>query len=88
MTINPNQFFSIEFDSKRDPEILAMMHKIYPALSEEQLLEAKDNLESYLKRAWKIAVRLEEEAQGGVFDNASNNSYDTEQRSNPIKLNH
>lgn len=76
MTINPNQFFSIEFDSKRDPEILAMMRKIYPALSEEQLVEAKSNLESYLKLAWKIAVRIEQEPQTGAFDNVSNNSYD------------
>ena len=60
-----------------------MMRKIYPALSEEQLLEAKLNLESYLKLAWKIAMRLEHEAQAEAFDNGSNNFYDTDTKVEP-----
>ena len=72
------QFFNIDFDPRRDPEILALMRKIYPTLNEEQLLEAQENLESYLKLAWKIAVRLENDPHAGDFDSGSNNSYHTE----------
>lgn len=82
MEFTPIQF-NLDFDSKRDAEILAMMKTIYPALNEEQLIEAKENLESYLKLAWRIAERLEREAEASAFDNDPNTSYDTEQRSNP-----
>jgi len=47
-----------------------MMRKIYLQLNEEELLEAKENLESYLRTALEIAqrqIREEDEkaAQGG-----------------------
>jgi hypothetical protein len=33
---------------------LAPLRKLYPNLSEEQLMEAKENLKAYLLLAWEI----------------------------------
>jgi hypothetical protein len=72
----------LEIDHTRDPEIIAMMREIYPALNEEQLSEAKENLERYLKLAWRIAERIVRESEKASFDSTPNNSYDMGQRSN------
>jgi len=71
----------LEIDHTRDSEIIAMMREIYPALNEEQLSEAKDNLERYLKLAWRIAERIVRKSEKTPFDSTSNNSYDMTQRS-------
>lgn len=75
---NMNQ---LEIDHSRDSEILAMMRDIYPDLSEDQLIEAKENLERYLKLAWRIADRILRESEEAPFDSAPDNSYDKDQRS-------
>jgi len=65
MEITNNSIENIEFDPKRDPEILEMMRKIYPHLSDEELIEARENLKSYLRVAFRIASRMEREASNG-----------------------
>jgi hypothetical protein len=69
-----------EVDNEHDPEydskILGLMRKLYPHASEEQLIDGKHNLEKYVETAWRIAERLEREAQGGSFDNDAKNFYD------------
>lgn len=59
-----------------DSQILALMRKLYPTATEEQLIEGKQNLEEYVETAWKIAERMERESRGGDFDSGQQNSYD------------
>lgn len=53
----------LEIDHSGDSEILAMMRKMYPALGDQQLIEAKENLERYLKLAWRIADRIVKDSE-------------------------
>jgi Tfp pilus assembly protein PilF len=71
-----NILSEFEIDHTRDPEILTMMREIYPALNEQELNEAKENLERYLKLAWRIAERIVRESEKASFDSTLNNSYD------------
>jgi len=71
----------LEIDPQKDSETLAMMRSIYPALNDEQLSEAKDSLERYLKLAWRIAERIVRESEKPSFDSTVESSYDTHQRS-------
>lgn len=81
MQFSEHDLSDLEFDRSRDQEVLEMMRKIYPVLNEQQLIEAKENLERYLKLAWKIAERIVQESVNTSFDKPSNYSYDTQQRS-------
>lgn len=63
-------------DPDYDSRILALMRKLYPDASEEQLIEGKRNLEEYVETAWKIAERLERKAHDRSFDSGPENSYD------------
>lgn len=67
----------LEIDHSKDSEILAMMRKMYPALGDQQLIEAKENLERYLKLAWRIADRIVKDSEKPPFDNTADNPYDT-----------
>lgn len=44
---------------KSDEELLAQLKTLYPTLSPEELLLAKENLERYLLLAWEIYEELE-----------------------------
>jgi hypothetical protein len=72
-TTDPSQ---LEIDHDNDSEVLAMMRNMYPMFQDAQLIEAKENLERYLKLAWRIADRITSES-GSAFDSSPNNSYDT-----------
>jgi hypothetical protein len=50
---------------RKDPkrEAKPTIKDLYPNLNEEQLKEAEENLERYLKVAWRIFERLENEKQ-------------------------
>ena len=63
-------------DGDYDSEILALMRKLYPNATEQQLIEGKRNLEEYVDTAWRIAERLERDAHDSFFDTATKNSYD------------
>jgi len=75
-----NSLSELEIDHTRGPEILAMMQEIYSALNEQELNEAKENLERYLKLAWRIAERIMRESEKASFDSTSNSSYDMTQK--------
>jgi hypothetical protein len=47
---------------------LVMLHRVYPNLNREQLLEAKENLDRYFDLAVRIFLRLEQEQNGDAFD--------------------
>jgi len=42
---------------------MVMLHRVYPNLNREQLLEAKENLDRYFDLAVRIFLRLERERQ-------------------------
>ena len=63
-------------ESDYDSKILALMRKLYPNASEQQLIEGKRNLEEYVETAWKIADRLQRKAHDRAFDGQPKNSYD------------
>jgi hypothetical protein len=50
----------MEYPTSED-EDLALLHEIYPNLTREELLQAKENLDRYFDLAIKISLRLEEE---------------------------
>jgi hypothetical protein len=54
---------------------LALLHRIYPNLSREQLLEAKENLDRYFDLAVRIFLRLKREEAARMLDQPSKNSY-------------
>jgi len=83
-----NSLSELEIDHTRDPEILAMMQEIYSALNEQELNEAKENLERYLKLAWRIAERIMRESEKASLDSTSNSSYDMTQRSKNTHSHH
>lgn len=45
---------------KSDQELLEQLKNLYPALSPEELLLAKENLDRYLLLSWEIYEDLEE----------------------------
>ena len=55
-------------------EELAMLHRDFPNLKREQLLEAKENLDRYFDLAVRIFLRLEREKTDKPFDSSSKNS--------------
>ena len=54
-------------------EELAMLHRDFPNLKREQLLEAKENLDRYFDLAVRIFLRLEREKTDKSFDSSSEN---------------
>jgi len=57
-------------------EDLILLHRIYPKLNRQQLLEAKENLDRYFDLAVRIFLRLEREEAGRKLDPSQENSYD------------
>lgn len=57
-------------------EDLLLLRRIYPHLTRQQLLEAKENLDRYFALAVRICLRLEREKPGSDFDMTPKNSYD------------
>jgi len=57
-------------------EDLILLHRIYPNLTRQQLLEAKENLDRYFDLAVRIFLRLEREEASHELDPAKENSYD------------
>ena len=57
-------------------EDLILLHRIYPNLNRQQLLEAKENLDRYFDLAVRIFLRLEREEVSRELDPAKENSYD------------
>lgn len=55
-------------------EELAMLHRDFPNLKREQLLEAKENLDRYFDLAVRIFLRLEKERAKTPFDTTKKNS--------------
>jgi hypothetical protein len=53
---------------------LVLLHRIYPNLSREQLLEAKEHLDRYFDLAIRIFLRLEREEASQMLDPSSENS--------------
>ena len=67
---------NIKFSADHSSKLLDTMRRMYPDVSEQELLEGKDNLENYLKLAVRIAVRLLLEKEGRSFDSAAKTPYD------------
>jgi hypothetical protein len=57
---------------------LVLLHRIYPNLNREQLLEAKEHLDRYFDLAVRIFLRLEREETSGMLDQPIENSYDSD----------
>ena len=57
-------------------EDLILLHRIYPNLNRQQLLEAKEHLDRYFDLAVRIFLRLEREEASGMLDQPKENSYD------------
>ena len=57
-------------------EDLILLHRIYPKLNRQQLLEAKENLDRYFDLAVRIFLRLEREEAARKLDPSIENSYD------------
>jgi hypothetical protein len=57
-------------------EDLILLHRIYPNLTRQQLLEAKENLDRYFDLAVRIFLRLEREEASRELDPPKENSYD------------
>jgi hypothetical protein len=57
-------------------EDLILLHRIYPNLNRQQLLEAKENLDRYFDLAVRIFLRLEREEASHKLDPSKENSYD------------
>jgi len=55
-------------------EDLVLLHRIYPNLNREQLLEAKEHLDRYFDLAVRIFLRLEREEVPDMLDQAKENS--------------
>ena len=55
-------------------EELAMLHRDFPNLKRERLLEAKENLDRYFDLAVRIFLRLEKEKAQEAFDSSKENS--------------
>ena len=69
-----------EGSQEQTQEDLILLHRIYPNLNRQQLLEAKENLDRYFDLAVRIFLRLErEEASHELhpsLDPPKENSYD------------
>jgi hypothetical protein len=61
-------------DDGQTQDDLVLLHRIYPNLNRNQLLEAKENLDRYFDLAVEIFVRLEQEESGETFDTAGKSS--------------
>lgn len=57
-------------------EDLILLHRIYPNLNRQQLLEAKENLDRYFDLAVRIFLRLEREEASRELDPSKKTSYD------------
>ena len=57
-------------------EDMILLHRIYPNLTRQQLLEAKENLDRYFDLAVRIFLRLEREEAERKLDHPAENSYD------------
>jgi hypothetical protein len=53
---------------------LVLLHRIYPNLNREQLLEAKEHLDRYFDLAVRIFLRLEREENSQMLDPSNENS--------------
>ena len=53
---------------------LVLLHRVYPNLNREQLLEAKENLDRYFDLAVRVFLRLEREQNSSAVDTQSENS--------------
>lgn len=53
---------------------LVLLHRIYPNLNREQLLEAKEHLDRYFDLAVRIFLRLEREETPQMLDQHTKNS--------------
>jgi hypothetical protein len=64
------------FENQTEDQIqddLILLHRIYPDLSRDQLLEAKENLDRYFALAVRIFLR-EQQQQSELLDPADKNS--------------
>ena len=68
--------FSAENSEEKFQNDLVLLHRIYPNLNREQLLEAKEHLDRYFDLAVRIFLRLEREEDSGMLDQPKENSYD------------
>jgi hypothetical protein len=70
-------FYAKSEDSQEQiQEDLILLHRIYPNLTRQQLLEAKQNLDRYFDLAVRIFLRLEREEAERKLDPPEENSYD------------
>jgi hypothetical protein len=67
----------LQRDDTKDREIMEKMRRMYPLLTDQQLIEATEALGRYLKLAWRIAERIIRESDKATFDRTSNSSYDS-----------
>jgi len=51
-----------------------LLHRIYPNLNREQLLEAKEHLDRYFDLAVRIFLRLEHAEKSRMLDQPNENS--------------
>lgn len=65
-----------ESSQEQIQEDLILLHRIYPNLNRQQLLEAKENLDRYFDLAVRIFLRLEREEVAHELDPDKENSYD------------
>jgi len=65
-----------ESSQEQIQEDLILLHRIYPNLNRQQLLEAKEHLDRYFDLAVRIFLRLEREEASGMLDQPKENSYD------------
>jgi len=63
-----------EQNQEQIQEDLVLLHRIYPNLNREQLLEAKEHLDRYFDLAVRIFLRLEREEAPGMLDHPEENS--------------
>ena len=68
--------YSTEQTEDQIQDDLVLLHRIYPNLNRQQLLEAKENLDRYFDLAVRIFLRLEREEASRNLDPAKENSYD------------
>ena len=82
-TTIPNQ--TPDAKSDRSASDLEALRTLYPHLTDEELLEAADNLEQYADLVMRISIRLEgAPGDGPVFDEGSPDRYD-EDKGRPIR---
>jgi hypothetical protein len=70
-------FYANAEDSEEQlQEGLVLLHRIYPNLNRQQLVEAKENLDRYFDLAARIFLRLEREEASRLLDASNENFYD------------